>query len=177
MQEKNEEVYNKLMSSMLISLYQSNLNKEKESDIMSLYSYLNDKEIHKETKKYLNIIGENNDMFLSVGYDLSQRLSIDVFTNPDLKNKEYTAVLLHNVYCDSDSFYEKMEKLLTMQDTNIFINFKNLDSAPQEVLNYVEKLSKEEFNNILFNFDNASKLNLNAEAVYNTTLKNNYKPT
>lgn len=168
MQESDKNLYNLIMSHMLVSLYKSNLNKEKELDIESLYFYLTGQNIKNENKNYIHSIGGGGELFITAAYDIAERLGVQHFTNPDLKIKDYTSILIHNIYCDNEHFYQKIEHLLSIEDTNVFLNFMNVDSASVDVLHYVENLSRQNFANFLFTFtskEEIADLRLNALAI------------
>lgn len=160
MQQTKDEKYNKILSNILISLYNSNLNIEKKEEISSFYFYLNHVGIKDKGKSYIHIIGPDNDLFISAAYDLAQRLDINIFSNVDLKNKNYTDILVTNIYCNNKYFYENINKTLSVQDTNVLINFKNIDLAQKDVQNYIKEISSKVMDNIQLNFESKNPLQI-----------------
>lgn len=174
MQQIKDENYNKILSNILIALYKSELNREKKEEISSFYFYLNDMDIGNQDKSYVHIIGPDNDLFISSAYDLAQRLNINIFSNVDLKNKNYTDILVTNIYCDNKYFYDNINKSLSVKDTNVLINFKNIDLAPKEVQSYIKEISSELIDNILLNFESKKPLTVSLENTEQIQLFQNY---
>lgn len=155
--EFNEEQLMKFIKhDMLVQLYKNPLLTEKKEEIASMYQYFYNHDISGAALTgALLVINDQKieSLFSRVAFDVTQSMGLNVFTNPDLKTKDLSEVLIHAVDCSHSSALGKIKNIKSMPDTTVLATFHTIDKASAEVLNQLIDLNSKNPSNIFAGFE------------------------
>lgn len=151
-----DKLFDFIKHDALVSLYNNPLLKEKDEEISGTYSYLFGGNI-KEVKYIAPLLVINQEkaesIYSKVSHDLVNSLGFNFFTNPDLKTKHMSDVLVHTILCDHESASDKIKSLIKMTDITVLVTFKNVDNASPVVINELKSFIESKPDNVFMGFE------------------------
>lgn len=151
-----DKLFDFIKHDALVSLYNNPLLKEKAEEISGTYSYLFGGNI-KEVKYVAPLLVVNQEkaesIYFKVSYDLVESLGFNFFTNPDLKTKHMSDVLICSILCDNEGASDKIKSLRKMTDVTILVTFNNVDNASPVVINELKSFIESKPDNVFMGFE------------------------